>query len=185
MAISKRLSSSQAFAWSSFSCTSPWRSMSFCISSSDMGLAKDSLILLYSCKRSTVCCTPSSTHLTHGLFRIELRLLFENSDGVARRNHDFAHELLVHASHDPEERALARAVQAQDADLGAVEVGKVDVLQHRLLVVKLAHPHHGVDDLVRFSHNCFHDLLKNNRLLCTLIDGGVSIKKAEHLPRRH
>ena len=89
-------------------------------------------------------------HLAHGLGRVELRLLLEEADGVARREDRLAHELLVHAGHDPEQRALARSVQAEHADLGAVEIGKIDVLQHRFLVVELAYSHHGVDDFVRF-----------------------------------
>ena len=47
----------------------------------------------------------------------------------------------------------SRAVQAQHADLRAVEIGQVDVLQDRLLVMELPHADHGIDDLVRFRHS--------------------------------
>jgi hypothetical protein len=45
---------------------------------------------------------------------------------------------------------LPEPFMPKDADLGAVEVGEGDVLEDGLLVVELAHPDHGVDDLVRF-----------------------------------
>ena len=61
MAISRRESRSQASRASSFSCTSPWRSISLLISSSDIGSANFSLIRLYSFSASTVSFTASST----------------------------------------------------------------------------------------------------------------------------
>jgi hypothetical protein len=61
MAISRRLSRSHPPSASSFSWTSPCRSSSAVISSSDMGSAKRPLISSYSRSRSTTGCTPSST----------------------------------------------------------------------------------------------------------------------------
>ena len=47
---------------SSLDCTSPWRSISAFISSSDIGSANFALISSYSLTRATVAATPSSTH---------------------------------------------------------------------------------------------------------------------------
>ena len=58
----------------------------------------------------------------------------------------------VDAGHDPQQGRLARAVQAQHADLGAREEGQPDVLQDGpLRRDDLGHPVHGVDVL---SHAC-------------------------------
>ncbi len=46
---------------------------------------------------------------------------------------------------------FAGAVQADHANLRAVKIGKVDVFEDRLLVVKLADADHGIDDFVWFS----------------------------------
>jgi len=57
-------------------------------------------------------------------------------------------EFLVHAGQNPEQRTLPGPVEAQDADLGAVEIGQVDVLENRSAVVIFADSDHRVDDLV-------------------------------------
>jgi hypothetical protein len=56
---------------------------------------------------------------------VELRLLRQVADLQAGHRHGFAFDVLVDAGHDLEQRALARAVDAQHADLGA---GKNDRL---------------------------------------------------------
>ena len=53
------------------------------------------------------------------LVGIELRLLFQQADGETLGQPGLAVEVLVLAGHDPQQRALAGAVAAQDADLGA------------------------------------------------------------------
>ena len=58
---------------------------------------------------------------------VQLRLLFEHTDGEREIGNHFALEFLVHAGDDPEEGGLARAVQTEDADLGAVEKGEINV----------------------------------------------------------
>lgn len=63
---------------------------------------------------------------------------------------DLAQKLRVEAGHDLQERALSRAVEADNADLGAVEIAEGDVLEDLLRAVDLAHAHHRIDDLVRF-----------------------------------
>jgi hypothetical protein len=67
--------------------------------------------------------------LAHGLFGVELGLLRQVADLQARHRDGFALDVLVQARHDLEQGGLARAVQAQHADLGAGEEGQGDVLQ--------------------------------------------------------
>ena len=67
--------------------------------------------------------------LTHGVLGVELRLLRQVADVQAGHRRGLALDLLVDASHDLEQRGLARAVQAQHADLGAREEAERDVLQ--------------------------------------------------------
>jgi len=78
--------------------------------------------------------------LTHGLFGIELRLLLKEPDGVPAGEHRSPTNSLSTPAMMRSSEALARSVQAKDADLGAVEIGQVDVLQDRLLVVELPTP---------------------------------------------
>jgi len=93
---------------------------------------------------------PLGHHLADGLGGIQFRFLFQKADGVARRASGLADEVLLDARHDAQQRAFARAVETDDADLGAVEVRQVDVLEDRALAVVLADADHGVDDLVGF-----------------------------------
>ncbi len=79
---------------------------------------------------------------------IQLGLLLEEADGVPGREDRLPDEVRIDAGQDPEERALARSVQAQHADLRAVEIGEIDVLEDRFFVIELAHSDHGVDDFV-------------------------------------
>ena len=64
-------------------------------------------------------------------------------------------EFLIDAGENPQQRTLSGSVQADDADLRAVEIGKVDVLENGFLVVVLADSNHGVDDFVRSSAHRF------------------------------
>ncbi len=84
---------------------------------------------------------------------VELRFLFEKPYRITWRKNGLPVEFLVHPGKDPEQGTLARAVEAQHADLRSVEIGDGDVLENRFFVVVPAHPDHGVDDFVRFrSH---------------------------------
>jgi len=67
-------------------------------------------------------------HLPDRLGFVQPRFLFEKADGQSGRDHGLAHELRVHAGQDAQQRALARAVQPEHPDLGAVEIGQRDVL---------------------------------------------------------
>ena len=68
----------------------------------------------------------------HVLRGIELRLLRQVADLDAVGRPGLADEVLDLAGHDLEQRRLARAVQADDADLGAGEERQRDVLQDLL-----------------------------------------------------
>src|SRR5690606_8044756 len=80
--------------------------------------------------------------LAHGLFRVQLRLLRQVADLDPRLRPRLADEIGVHAGHDLEHRRLARAAQAQQADLGAGEERQRDVLDD------LAFRRHGLADAV-------------------------------------
>ena len=72
---------------------------------------------------------PFFHRLAHGLVGVELRLLRQVADLQAGHRRGFAFDVVVDAGHDLQQRALARAVQAEHADLGAGEEGQRDVLQ--------------------------------------------------------
>ena len=69
------------------------------------------------------------------LDRIELWLLFEETDGETRRDGRLALKILIDAGQNPQQRTFPGAVQADDADLRAVEIRQVDVLEDSFLVV--------------------------------------------------
>ena len=75
--------------------------------------------------------------LLDGLGRVELRLLRQIADTRGVGDDALPHELRVLAGEDLEERRLAGAVHADDADVGAVEEREVDVLEHGLGAVLL------------------------------------------------
>ena len=67
--------------------------------------------------------------LAHGLAGLELRLLRQKADLQVRHRRGFAFDVLVEAGHDLQQRRLARAVEAEHADLGAGEKRQRDVLE--------------------------------------------------------
>ena len=71
--------------------------------------------------------------LSHDLddrFRfIELGFLLEQPEGVAFGDGDLADVVLIDARHDAQQRGLARTVETEYADLGAVIEAKRDVAQ--------------------------------------------------------
>ncbi len=82
------------------------------------------------------------------LGRVELRLLVQEADLDAGRGKRLAREVRVLARHDLQQRALARAVHAEHADLGARIERQPDVAKDlRVGLVNLAQPLHGVDEL--------------------------------------
>ena len=56
---------------------------------------------------------------------------------------------MIHAGENLQQRTLAGAVQADDANFGSVEIRQIDILQDGFLVVVLAYSNHGVNDFVR------------------------------------
>jgi len=86
--------------------------------------------------------------LADGLGRVELGLLGQVADGHVGLPLDLAVVFLLDAGHDLEHGGLARAVEAEQADLGAGEEGQGDVLDDLPL---------GGDDLAHAEHG--HDVL--------------------------
>ena len=77
-----------------------------------------------------------------------MRLLRQVADRAALREEGLAEELGVLAGHDPQQRALAGAVQAEHADLGAGQEREPDVLEDDVVGgMDLPQPFHDVDVL--------------------------------------
>jgi hypothetical protein len=84
------------------------------------------------------------------LLRIELRLLVKEADRDAVGGKRLADERRVLRRHDLQQRALARAVQTEHADLGAGEEREPDVLEYLGVGrMNLPEPLHRVDVLHR------------------------------------
>jgi hypothetical protein len=82
--------------------------------------------------------------LAHSLGRVELRLLRQVADAQVGQVLHLALELGVGPGHDAQHRGFARAVEAEQADLGAGEEGQRDVLDDLALGGDdLAHAEHG------------------------------------------
>ena len=90
-------------------------------------------------------------HFAHGARVVDQRFLLQIADGITRRENRLAVDLLVHARHDAQQRRFARAVEPDHADLGAIEIGEIDVFQDGALVVVLADADHRIDNFVGFS----------------------------------
>ena len=81
---------------------------------------------------------------------VERRLLREIADPRALGDEALADEFGVDARHDAQQRRLARAVDAEHADLGVGVEGEVDVLQHLLAARPgLGQALHVIDELAR------------------------------------
>ena len=83
-----------------------------------------------------------------GLAGAEVGLLGQVAEGVAGNAGDLAVILGVHPGDDAQQRRLARPVQTEHADLGAVVEGEGDILEDGLALVGLGHARHGEDDLL-------------------------------------
>jgi len=89
----------------------------------------------------------------HVLLGIELRLLRQIADLDAVGGARFAEEVVDGAGHDLQERGLAGAVQAHDADLGARQERQRDVLQDLLAPrIGLGELVHVIDVLMGCGH---------------------------------
>ena len=88
------------------------------------------------------------THvLDDGLVVVERRLLLEQAHGVAGGEAGVAVGDLLLAGHDLEQRRLAHAVGAHDANLGAREKAQGHVIEDDLVAMALARLEHLVDEL--------------------------------------
>ena len=86
--------------------------------------------------------------LPHALARLELRLLVQKAYRDARSRKRLPQHARVLAGHDPEQRALARAVQPEHSDLRAEIERQPDVLEDlRIRRMDLPEALHGVDEL--------------------------------------
>ncbi len=84
----------------------------------------------------------------HGLGRIQPRLLLQEPDADAVGRKRLADELGVLTRHDAQQRALARAVQAEHPDLGAWQEREPDVVENAAVGrMHLPEALHGVDVL--------------------------------------
>ena len=72
--------------------------------------------------------------------RVEVRLLLQEADGEAFGELGLAVEVLIDAGHDPQQRALAGAVAAQDADLRAGVEREPDIFEDFALANLLGQP---------------------------------------------
>ena len=87
--------------------------------------------------------------------RVELRLLRQVADPRALGDEALADEFRVEAGHDAQQRRLARAVDAEHADLGVGIEGEIDVLQNLLAARPgLGQALHVIDELARGHVGC-------------------------------
>ena len=85
--------------------------------------------------------------LLDGLVLVQRGLLQKDAHGVAVGQARLSVGDVLQACHDLEQRGLARAVGAHDADLGAGEEAHGHVVQDHLVALGLAHLVHLVDEL--------------------------------------
>ena len=84
----------------------------------------------------------------HRLGRVEPRLLLQKTDADALGRKRLAEKALILARHDAQQRALARPVQPQHANLRARQKRQPDVFEYDVVgLMDLAQPFHGVDEL--------------------------------------
>ena len=93
-------------------------------------LAEAGVDLVVALNNARVDCDRFFDVAQHVLVGIELRLLRHEADGKTAGQLGFAFEILVDAGHDSQQGALARAVAAQHADLGAGIKRQPDILEH-------------------------------------------------------
>ena len=84
---------------------------------------------------------------------LQMRVLLEVAHRVAGREDNFALIVFVESGDDLEQGGFAGAIESDDANLGAIEEGEVDVFQHLFLGREgFAHAHHREDDFLVVSH---------------------------------
>ena len=95
-------------------------------------------------------------HFAHGLSGVELGILGQITHGVARSEDHLALIAGLDAGNDFHEGGFTGTVQTDDANLGAIEEGEINVFEHLFLVLldDFAHAHHREDDF--FVVDCSH-----------------------------
>ncbi len=89
----------------------------------------------------------------HRLVGIELWLLSQVTDGIARRENHLALVVLVQSGNDFHQCGLTGTVETDDTNLGTIEKGQVDVFQYLLVVLEgFAYSHHRKDNLLVVCH---------------------------------
>ena len=108
--------------------------------------------------------------------RVELRLLRQVADLRPLGDKALADEFGVEAGHDAQQRRLARAVDAEHADLGVRVEGEVDVLQDLLAArLGLGQALHVIDELAR-GHAKFLGI-EGGKLAAGNIRGGERVAR--------
>ena len=120
-------------------------------------------------------------HFLDRLGRVQLRVLRQVAHRVARGKHHLALVLCLQTGDDLHQGGFTGAVQADDADLGAIVEGEVDVLEDLFLVLLdgFAHAHHREDDFLVV--NCCHNYLVD---LVTDCKGSVLFPSVQGFARR-
>jgi len=86
--------------------------------------------------------------LYHRLVGVELRLLLQHTHGVVAAEFDLALVVVVNARDQAHERGFSGAVGPDDADLGAIEKGEVNIFEYYSVGRHcLADAQHGEDDV--------------------------------------
>ena len=63
----------------------------------------------------------------HSFAFVEHRLLLEIANGVAWRQHNFAIKIIFDTGHNAQQGALARAIETEHANFGAVEIREANI----------------------------------------------------------
>jgi hypothetical protein len=87
---------------------------------------------------------------------------------VARGQDRLSVEVLVNSRKFAQERALAGTVKTKYSYLGAVEIGKMDVLQHWFLVIILGDTDHGINYFSCFIGHGLDNLLPSSTTIIPL-----------------
>ena len=116
--------------------------------------------------------------LADGLGLVQRRLLLQDADGESRGQIGFAVGDGVDAGHDLEQRGLAHAVRADDADLGARQEAQGHVIENHAVAVSLA----GLDHLINEFSQCCVPSLRNVGIPACCMSKSTEISRLEAGP---
>ncbi len=110
-----------------------------------VGLAVGGVDFVQTLTRRDEFSQPFLDGFAHGFFGIEFGFLLEKADREVGSGRCLAFDLGVHARHDAQDGRLARAVEAEDADLRPRQETERDILEDLALGRdRLAHAIHGI-----------------------------------------